>query len=310
MADSIVTPTDSTDNPITEYGPVELATEATSDLLSWTTTNRSHCEVCRAALQIAPREDCLCEVCESLHVQITCADDWADGHSHECWGYFSDQSVGAMGWHPLMPATIAIARHKFDHRPNLDDLKLVAAEAYRWSWYAEHVVWPAMDKLTRRWGWTEREFSEPPTLQERLDTCVHPIRYALTQITDREDVLRLWSLIEWIEARYDLGEMDIPLYMVNALAVDHRFPTEWIDAGKLLLKHIPYAVYLRTDHWKNTREAALDRAHHRCQVCNATKGLQTHHRTYQRRGAELPEDLIVLCHDCHSIFHREGRLAR
>lgn len=28
------------------------------------------------------------------------------------------------------------------------------------------------------------------------------------------------------------------------------------------------------------------------------------------RGDELPEDLIVLCGDCHSIFHREGRLAR
>lgn len=31
---------------------------------------------------------------------------------------------------------------------------------------------------------------------------------------------------------------------------------------------------------------------------------------YERRGAELPEDLIVLFRKCHETFHKNGRLAR
>jgi 5-methylcytosine-specific restriction endonuclease McrA len=42
-------------------------------------------------------------------------------------------------------------------------------------------------------------------------------------------------------------------------------------------------------------------------VCNeeASKGkpLDVHHRTYERRGAEKAEDVIVLCRRCHELFH-------
>ena len=49
----------------------------------------------------------------------------------------------------------------------------------------------------------------------------------------------------------------------------------------------------------------------RCQVCNTDKSiLDTHHRTYERLGRELDGDLIVLCRDCHRIFHENGKLAR
>lgn len=76
-------------------------------------------------------------------------------------------------------------------------------------------------------------------------------------------------------------------------------------------KGMPYRDYLQTDHWELTRASALERAGHRCQLCNGLKGgLNVHHRTYDRLGNEAPEDLIVLCRDCHSIFHKEGKLAR
>lgn len=64
-----------------------------------------------------------------------------------------------------------------------------------------------------------------------------------------------------------------------------------------------YAEYLRTPHWLATRKVALERAERRCQVCNGSKLLQVHHRTYERIGAELPGDLTVLCDDCHGVFH-------
>lgn len=66
---------------------------------------------------------------------------------------------------------------------------------------------------------------------------------------------------------------------------------------------ISYEEYLRTEHWRVTRMAALDRAEHQCQLCSNTESLQVHHRTYERLWGERPSDLIALCRDCHARFH-------
>lgn len=68
-----------------------------------------------------------------------------------------------------------------------------------------------------------------------------------------------------------------------------------------------YSDYLLTAHWLAVREIALYWAGNRCQVCNGTHGLECHHRTYERLGAEFPSDVTVLCQTCHGLFH--GRLA-
>ena len=69
------------------------------------------------------------------------------------------------------------------------------------------------------------------------------------------------------------------------------------------LARMPYANYLQTPEWRERRLAALERAHYRCQVCYGSLYLQVHHRTYERRGREWPEDLTVLCDACHALFH-------
>lgn len=74
------------------------------------------------------------------------------------------------------------------------------------------------------------------------------------------------------------------------------------------LRTMPYDQYLQTDHWIEQRWGALERAAWRCQVCNAPRQLHVHHRTYKRRGDELERDLVVLCGDCHTLFHQNGRL--
>lgn len=68
--------------------------------------------------------------------------------------------------------------------------------------------------------------------------------------------------------------------------------------------------YLRSPHWRSTRLGALERAGHRCQVCNAAQRLDVHHRTYERLGRERPEDLTVLCRTCHETFHTAKRQQR
>lgn len=73
------------------------------------------------------------------------------------------------------------------------------------------------------------------------------------------------------------------------------------------IQRATYAEYLRSEVWQEKRAAALDRANHACQLCNRTKNLHVHHRTYERIGGdELPEDLTVLCATCHEHFHGIG----
>lgn len=80
------------------------------------------------------------------------------------------------------------------------------------------------------------------------------------------------------------------------------------DLEKHFRHNMPYADYLLTEHWQKMRLEALERASHRCQVCNSSTTLNVHHRTYERRGNELTEDLIVLCQSCHQLFHDNGKL--
>lgn len=74
------------------------------------------------------------------------------------------------------------------------------------------------------------------------------------------------------------------------------------------LRSMPYADYVETPEWFNVRMSALDAAGSRCQVCNTDDGLDVHHRTYERRGNEVLEDLTVLCRECHQRFHDFGEL--
>jgi hypothetical protein len=70
------------------------------------------------------------------------------------------------------------------------------------------------------------------------------------------------------------------------------------------LREMPYPEYLRTPEWRKTRAAALTRAGHRCSLdATHTEALEVHHNTYERLGAELASDLVVLCRTCHRRHH-------
>jgi 5-methylcytosine-specific restriction endonuclease McrA len=79
------------------------------------------------------------------------------------------------------------------------------------------------------------------------------------------------------------------------------------DEPKLLaLRAMTYKKYLRTPEWRRTRAAALLRAGNACSLdVTHTDELEVHHRTYDRLGAELPSDLVVLCRSCHRLHHQE-----
>lgn len=71
------------------------------------------------------------------------------------------------------------------------------------------------------------------------------------------------------------------------------------------MSEIDYSEYLKSADWKERSEAAKERAGRKCQVCGSASFIETHHNTYDRIGNERPEDLVVLCDRCHSLFHHK-----
>lgn len=64
-----------------------------------------------------------------------------------------------------------------------------------------------------------------------------------------------------------------------------------------------YEAYLQSPEWRERRRRTLERDGYRCRVCNSPDNLDAHHRTYERFGEELDEDLTTLCRRCHDFFH-------
>lgn len=70
------------------------------------------------------------------------------------------------------------------------------------------------------------------------------------------------------------------------------------------LRVMKYDDFLRTDEWKRT-VYAIHRKDEGCHFCHALEGraLDVHHLTYERRGAELYDDLVLVCRRCHYPLH-------
>jgi len=67
-----------------------------------------------------------------------------------------------------------------------------------------------------------------------------------------------------------------------------------------------YRAYLRSDTWKRVRTGAISAARNRCQECGYSgRRLQVHHLNYANLGRERPQDLRVLCPNCHVAADRK-----
>lgn len=69
---------------------------------------------------------------------------------------------------------------------------------------------------------------------------------------------------------------------------------------------IEYRSYIKSEKWKRLRNAILRKRGLRCERCRRYRQkrfLHIHHKTYERLGNELLNDLEILCVDCHSFEH-------
>jgi hypothetical protein len=91
------------------------------------------------------------------------------------------------------------------------------------------------------------------------------------------------------------------LSMIAALYNDGHNPTEELRA-------MPYAEYLKTPYWQELRRSKVRAAGFRCERCRASNvRLDVHHLSYERRGHESRDDLVVLCRSCHEAEHGVGQ---
>lgn len=79
--------------------------------------------------------------------------------------------------------------------------------------------------------------------------------------------------------------------------------SEWKDEGDYSPE---YQSYLKSDSWRELRDAVWKRAKSRCEMCGRklAKGEgQVHHLTYLRFKHERASDLMLLCDSCHKNVH-------
>lgn len=67
--------------------------------------------------------------------------------------------------------------------------------------------------------------------------------------------------------------------------------------------YLSYQEYLKSDIWKNKRTEIFILYDYKCYVCGDNKELHCHHKSYDRVGKELNEDLVPLCKLCHDFLH-------
>jgi 5-methylcytosine-specific restriction endonuclease McrA len=106
--------------------------------------------------------------------------------------------------------------------------------------------------------------------------------------------------------------MNTEILRAHALVAQHKLSPADFDA--LILgcvagnRRVNYYEYIASPAWRAKADAAKKAAGYRCQVCNRDGvKLDAHHRTYARLGHERPEDITVLCRDCHELYETNKR---
>ncbi len=128
--------------------------------------------------------------------------------------------------------------------------------------------------------------------------CVH--RHCHIKIRKRRDVtcdLEPWEILER-QTRDNIWTR--PLGKPEHKWEDIRQP----QPRRLVeLRSMPYADYLKTEHWRSIRRVAVYQAREKCERCGATGLLHVHHKTYENLGLETALDVEVLCPTCHRAEH-------
>jgi hypothetical protein len=169
----------------------------------------------------------------------------------------------------------------------------------------------AQRETIREWalahgGFTPRELAAPPpepVIGKYPCAVDHRLSWAPTDLK-REGLLEKPKWGTWRLTSAGLSA----LRTEPAKPIGPERLAEPVEPARLAeLRAMRYRDYLRTPEWRRTREAALSRAGNACSLdAGHTENMEVHHRSYERLGAELTTDLVVLCHACHQLHHKQN----
>lgn len=93
---------------------------------------------------------------------------------------------------------------------------------------------------------------------------------------------------------------------VKKVKIEPPAPKVWSMPSKNVSLKEYYAKYLESNKWKRFRKSILISRGSMCEKCNAMGEsviLHVHHLTYKNIFNERPEDVQILCEECHKKEH-------
>jgi len=145
--------------------------------------------------------------------------------------------------------------------------------------------------------------------------CLAPSCRAPIPIRNRTHLLRLLRAESYFGLRVGAGDLVEFKTLCEMLCpscaqgLQHRYEEQrpadlCIRQARIAeLRKMPFQEYRLTPEWRARRNRVLLRAGNRCELCYASGLIDVHHRTYDRYGDELHNDLIALCRPCHQRQH-------
>ena len=88
-----------------------------------------------------------------------------------------------------------------------------------------------------------------------------------------------------------------PIYYIDKESVAERI------RNKTRFDRKKYNEYIISDTWKKKSAICISKAGNKCEVCESTKDLNTHHYNYVFLFRETESDLFCLCSICHKKYH-------
>ena len=133
----------------------------------------------------------------------------------------------------------------------------------------------------------------------------------LLDVHDRRDLMRLRRAARGVSDARPGDPGDATLLCASCFELRLQVHNEEQRLGRLArqartaqLRRMLFAEYRIQPEWQARRAATLARAGYRCQACGeGGVRLDVHHNTYDRYGDESTFDLVVLCDQCHGLFH-------
>ena len=129
---------------------------------------------------------------------------------------------------------------------------------------------------------------------------------------DPDFVMDYWGKKEWLTLQGTVvSSLAAAVHVCNSIYLTRKrkgFCLSKKQAKKAtwLNSKESYAMSLTQSEWKAFRQFIFVVRGDSCEICGSKKNLQVHHRHYikgRKPWEYLPEEVMVVCHTCHSKLH-------